>query len=202
MTMLRTLRPVSWLQLAVAIALGVSGVVGGVEPSVRDRLAAYAFIAMGAPTLLALWHASRASTADPESRLVWRDLLLATGVWYAGDIMSTYFDLTSPRYVLSTADVAYLGSIPLAMRALARFPGLGASQATRMRVQIDVSVAFVSVATVFYLFSPLELAVVGPAGRATGPASAPTPGGRGCRDGAAPAAPAPPAPPPRCGRGT
>ncbi|MEN9510146.1 MAG: hypothetical protein RLZZ621_2709 [Gemmatimonadota bacterium] len=158
---LRSLQPLAWLQVVWALAIGIGSALGAVDTITRDQIVAYSFFWMGAPTLLVLWRASRDAGVDIESRLVWRDLLLATAAWYVGDVMSTYFDLTSPRYILSTADVAYLAALPLSMRALARFPGLGASPATRMRVQFDVVVACLTVATVFYLFYPLELNVVG-----------------------------------------
>lgn len=161
MMVLTRLRALAWVQLAWALALGVASAFGAIDTVTRDRIVAYTFFGIGLPTLVVLWRASRANGVGEESQLVWRDLLLATGAWYAGDVMSTYFDLTSPRYIVSTADVAYLAALPLAMRALARFPGLGATPATRMRVQFDVVVACLTVATVFYLFYPLELNVVG-----------------------------------------
>lgn len=163
MTALRALRPLTWGQLLLAVLAAGAVITGTLEPQLQVRLVQGAYLVVGLPTIYALWLASRDAQTDLDSREVWRDLGFAVGFWWLGDVLSGVFaiaNLEAPQNLLVT-DAAYLLSYPMAMRAMARFPGLGATRATRLRVQLDVIVACMTLATVFYWFSPIEVTVGG-----------------------------------------
>jgi diguanylate cyclase (GGDEF)-like protein/PAS domain S-box-containing protein len=163
--LLRGLRSLASLQLALALLVALSFLMPSVDPDGREDFIQYAYLVIGAPTVWMLFAASRDETREVDSRAVWRDLALAAGSWWLGDVLTASMTVarTDRAGLLLVSDVAYLVSYPLAMRALAQFPGLGASRATRLRVQLDVVVACLTLAALFYWFAPLEAVAGGSA---------------------------------------
>lgn len=129
----------------------------------REMALNVVYLTIGAPTLWALFEASRDAEVEEAHRRAWRELMWATACWWIGDaVWAVIAFTTGSRPPLSVADLAYLAFFPLALRALARFPGLGATTAERWRVQMDAVVAAITTGTVFYWISPLESTSQGP----------------------------------------
>ncbi|MBY0492135.1 MAG: EAL domain-containing protein [Gemmatimonadaceae bacterium] len=146
-------------QFVCAMMFGVAMLANWPGQAAREVALNVVYLVIGAPTLWALYEASRDAEVDEEHRRAWCGLMWATGAWWAGDaIWALIAFATGERPPLSVADLAYLAFSPLALRALARFPGLGSTTAERWRVQMDAVVAAITMGTVFYWVSPLESA--------------------------------------------
>jgi diguanylate cyclase (GGDEF)-like protein/PAS domain S-box-containing protein len=157
MTASRMSRQFVIAQFAVAATLGTAMFVHWPSAAVRDLLLNAVYLVIGGPTLWSLYEASRDVDVAPEHRRAWRELMVAVGCWWLGDATWALIAMASgDRPSLSIADVAYLAFFPLALRALARLPGLGNSTAERWRVQMDAVVAAITMGTLFYWLAPLE----------------------------------------------
>ena len=135
-------------QFVCALMFGIAMLANWPGEAARDVLLNIIYLVIGAPTLWALYEASRDAEVDTERRRAWRELMWATGAWWAGDaIWAIIAFATGDRPPLSVADIAYLAFFPIALRAMARFPGLGTTTAERWRVQMDAVVAAITISS-------------------------------------------------------
>ncbi len=115
------------------------------------------YLVMGGPTVWTLLGVSRDREVTDEHRRAWRALMWGIAAWWTADATRALLSLsTGARLPLSVADIASVTFFPLALHALARFPGLGSTTAERRRVQMDALVAAITVGTIFYWLAPLE----------------------------------------------
>jgi diguanylate cyclase (GGDEF)-like protein/PAS domain S-box-containing protein len=144
-------------QFLCALTFAVAMLVHWPGDATRASALNVAYLLIGAPTLWALFEASRDPRVDVQSRTAWRALRLAVGCWWIGDAVWAIIALTTgARPSLSIADAAYMAFFPIALHALARFPGLGPTTAERWRVQLDAVIAALMMGTLFYYLAPLE----------------------------------------------
>jgi diguanylate cyclase (GGDEF)-like protein/PAS domain S-box-containing protein len=136
---------VGWLQVAGALLL-VAAVQVAPTAGFDARLPIVWFLIVAAPTAWLLARSARASTMPVTHRDAWRWLAAAATVWFIGDLLWTVETLVRGRPpAVGAADLAFLLFYPVAMQALASFPGLGVSQGDRWRIQLD---AFITALTI------------------------------------------------------
>jgi diguanylate cyclase (GGDEF)-like protein/PAS domain S-box-containing protein len=105
--------------------------------------------------LVLLKGAAAAGSRAHSFRSVWQWWAGAMLAWFMGDLLWTaraVADAGAPE--LGVDDVAYLAFYPLALHALAHFPGLGETRLERWRIQLDALLAALTVGTVFLWFWP------------------------------------------------
>lgn len=158
----RAFSPLFAIQSLPVFALTLGAIFDVPSAHARERLLSITYLVIGAPSLIALWAASRTPELDAETRRAWRLMALAVGTYWMGDAIWAVIQLvTGDRPPLSIADLCYVAFAPLAIWSVTSFPGLGATRAERWRVQFDASIAAITAGTVLYWLSPWSLEAAG-----------------------------------------
>ncbi len=158
----RLLLPLLVVQCLPVVALILSAILHVPDEATRARWLSATYLWIGAPSVVALWYASRSPFLDDDSRRAWRIMMWAIGIYWLGDAIWSVIQLrTGDRPPLSVADICYSAFAPLAVWSVSRFPGLGATRAERWRVQFEAGIAAVTAGTVSYWLAPWSLEAAG-----------------------------------------
>lgn len=149
-------RHVGWGQIAGGLLFAVGSLVFPPAHVPANIGLAVLYLGVASVTAWPVWRAVRSGRLPASTRPAWLWLTGAALVWFLADVAWKVRELGGGEApVFSLEDVGYLAFYPLALQALASFPGWGSSRHEQWRIQLDALLAALTVGVVLFWIWPL-----------------------------------------------